>query len=125
MGSLISADTTYLTMEAYLSRDTETDTRHELVDGTLIEMPPESDENLSIAKALFLELIKHVPADHVVWGTELVGQSETRPIVTTAWVRDGHEVSRRISVTLTQLMLTAVLMIALTPHRVCRLAATG
>jgi Uma2 family endonuclease len=37
----------------------------------LVEMPPESDENLGIARKLLLELIKHFPADRVVWGTEI------------------------------------------------------
>jgi Uma2 family endonuclease len=63
--------TTYLTFDDYLAYDDGTDTRYELVDGVLVEMPPESDGNLGIARTLFLELIKHVPADRVVWGTEI------------------------------------------------------
>lgn len=62
---------TYLTFEEYLAYDDGTDRRYELVDGVLVEMPPERDENLGIARTLLLELIKHLPADRVVWGTEI------------------------------------------------------
>ena len=54
--------TKYLTMEEYLAYDDGTDTRYELVDGELAEMPPESDENNDIAKRLLFELAKHFPA---------------------------------------------------------------
>jgi Uma2 family endonuclease len=50
-----------LTFEEYLDYDDGTDTRHELVDGELVEMPPESPENCQLAKLLFVELLKHVP----------------------------------------------------------------
>ena len=62
---------TYLTFEDYLAYDDGTDHRYELVDGVLVKMPPERDENLGIARTLLLELIKHLPADRVVWGTEI------------------------------------------------------
>ena len=62
---------TDLTFEEYLAYDDGTDHRYELVDGVLVEMPPERDENLGIARTLLLELIKHLPADRVVWGTEI------------------------------------------------------
>ncbi len=61
----------YLTLEQYLAHTAGTDTRYELVDGVLVEMPPESDENLSIARRLLLELIKYFPAELVTWGTEI------------------------------------------------------
>jgi Uma2 family endonuclease len=60
-----------LTFEEYLAYDPGTDIRYELVDGELVEMPPESPENIGIARRLLLELIKHVPAELVVWGTEI------------------------------------------------------
>lgn len=60
-----------ITFEDYLAHDDGTDRRYELVDGVLVEMPPERDENLGIARTLLLELIKHLPADRVVWGTEI------------------------------------------------------
>lgn len=60
-----------MTFEEYLAYDDGTDTRYEWVDGELAEMPPESDENLGIARKLLLELIKHMPAEWVAWGTEI------------------------------------------------------
>lgn len=57
--------------EEYLAYDDGTDTRYELVDGELVEMLPESPENLAIARRLLLELIKVVPAEMVIWGTEI------------------------------------------------------
>jgi Uma2 family endonuclease len=50
-----------LTFEEYLAYDDGSDTRYELVDGELVEMPPESFENITIAKGLFFELAKHLP----------------------------------------------------------------
>lgn len=38
-----------LTMEEYLAYDDGTDTRYELVDGELVEMPVESQVNAAIA----------------------------------------------------------------------------
>ena len=48
-----------LTFEEYLAYDNSTDTQYELVDGELIEMPPESDDNNDVARRLFVELLKH------------------------------------------------------------------
>jgi Uma2 family endonuclease len=48
-----------MTLEDYLNYDDGTDTRYELVDGTLVEMPPESTLNTQIATfllATFLQL---------------------------------------------------------------------
>jgi Uma2 family endonuclease len=59
------------TFEEYLAYDDGTDARYELVDGELVQMPPESDENLGIARKLLLELIKHLPAEWIAWGTEI------------------------------------------------------
>lgn len=50
-----------LKFEEYLAYDDGTDTRYELVDGELVEMPPESQENNDIARYLLFELAKHVP----------------------------------------------------------------
>jgi Uma2 family endonuclease len=47
-----------LTFEEYLSYDDGTDTRYELVDGELVEMPPEAPENSELARFLFVELLK-------------------------------------------------------------------
>ncbi|MBN3896153.1 MAG: Uma2 family endonuclease [Nostoc sp. NOS(2021)] len=51
--------TKLLTFEEFLAYDDRTDTRYELVDGELIEIPTESQENCDIAKFLLLELAKH------------------------------------------------------------------
>ncbi len=49
-----------LTMEEYLAYDDGTDTRYELIDGELVEMPTESPENCRLAKLLMLELAKYI-----------------------------------------------------------------
>jgi Uma2 family endonuclease len=71
MSQAPSTESQLLTFEEYLLHSEGTDTRYELVNGVLLEMPPESDENLSIARKLLLELVKYLPADWVVWGTEI------------------------------------------------------
>ena len=59
------------TFEEYLAYDDGTDARYELVDGELVKILPESDENLGIARKLLLELVKHLPAEWIAWGTEI------------------------------------------------------
>jgi Uma2 family endonuclease len=49
------------TLEEYLVYDDGTDTRYELEDGVLVEMPVESLENSDIAKLLLYELMKLLP----------------------------------------------------------------
>ncbi|GAB4386474.1 MAG: Uma2 family endonuclease [Elainellaceae cyanobacterium] len=51
----------FLTFEDYLAYDNGTDARYELVDGQLVEMPPESPENSALGRFLLLELAKYVP----------------------------------------------------------------
>jgi Uma2 family endonuclease len=46
-----------LTFEQYLEWDDGTDKRYELVDGRLVELPPESEPNTSLANYLFLQLV--------------------------------------------------------------------
>lgn len=46
-----------LTFEQYLEIDDGTENRYELVDGRLIELPPESEPNTSLANYLFLLLV--------------------------------------------------------------------
>ncbi|MHC5722749.1 MAG: Uma2 family endonuclease [Nostoc sp.] len=53
--------TKLLTFEEFLAYDDRTDIRYELVDGELIEMPTQSQENCDIAKFLLFELAKHFP----------------------------------------------------------------
>jgi len=50
MSQSVSSPSTYLTFEDYLAYDDGTDTRYELVDGVLVEMPPESVENNTVAQ---------------------------------------------------------------------------
>ncbi len=52
-----------LTLEEFLNYEDGTDTRYELFDGELVEMPTESDVNVRIAKFLFFELAKFFPID--------------------------------------------------------------
>lgn len=50
-----------LTAEEYLNYDDGTDTRYELVQGELVEMPPESNLNARIAMFLLRQLLQLVP----------------------------------------------------------------
>ena len=54
-----SSPSRFLTMEEYLAHDDGTDTRYELVDGVLVEMPVESQLNALIARFLLLEFLQH------------------------------------------------------------------
>lgn len=65
MSQTVSSPSTYLTFEEYLAYDDGTDTRYELEDGVLIEMPPESEDNNEIARTLFIELAKYFPVSWV------------------------------------------------------------
>jgi Uma2 family endonuclease len=61
MAQTAKSKPTLLTFEEYLAYDDGTDTRYELVDGKLIEVPPESTINNRVAMLLLSELIKHFP----------------------------------------------------------------
>ncbi len=61
MSQALSTETQVLTFEDYLRHDDGTDTRYELMNGVLVEMPPESEENNDIARKLLFELAKHLP----------------------------------------------------------------
>ena len=60
-----------MTFEEYLTYDDGSDTRYELVDGELVEMPPESQENNDITKYLLFELSKHIPLALIAFNTEI------------------------------------------------------
>ena len=60
-----------LTFGEYLAYDDGTDTRYELVDGVLVEMPPESTKNNDITRNLLFELAKHVPIALIAFNTEI------------------------------------------------------
>jgi Uma2 family endonuclease len=57
----VESETKLLTLDEFLAYDDDTETRYELVDGELIEMPTESDENNRIAMLLLMELLKCFP----------------------------------------------------------------
>lgn len=61
MTQSITTNSKKLTFEEFLTYDDGTDTRYELVDGELVEMPTESTENCQIAKYLMFELAKYFP----------------------------------------------------------------
>ncbi|MEH1782851.1 MAG: Uma2 family endonuclease [Nostoc sp.] len=50
-----------LTLVEYLAYDDGTDVKYELVDGELVEMPPESDRNNLISLYLLSQFLKFVP----------------------------------------------------------------
>lgn len=54
-----------LTFEQYLSYDDGTDKRYELVDGVLVELPPESPINCNIARFLFLLFAQVIPFERI------------------------------------------------------------
>ena len=54
------------TFEEYLAYDDGTDTRYELVDGELVEMPPDDDNN-DVARRLFIELLLHIPFNLIAY----------------------------------------------------------
>jgi Uma2 family endonuclease len=47
----------FLTFEEYLEYEDNSEGRYELIDGELVELPPESEPNASIANYLFLRLV--------------------------------------------------------------------
>lgn len=71
----MSIATQRLTIEEYLAYDNGTDTRYELVDGELVEMPPETDRHNLIALYLLSEFLKLVPL-------RLIRHKDTELVVT-------------------------------------------
>ncbi|MCP2730912.1 Uma2 family endonuclease [Limnofasciculus baicalensis] len=61
-----------MTLEEYLNYDDGTDTRYELVNGELVEMPSESDLNNAIAIFLLFAFGQFVPPRLLRRGTEIV-----------------------------------------------------
>ena len=64
-----------ITLSEYLAYDDGTDTRYELVDGELVEMPPETNRNNLISLYLLSELLKLVPI-------QLICHKDTEIVVT-------------------------------------------
>lgn len=62
-----------MTLKEFLNYDDGTDIRYELVDGELIEMPPESELNVRIASLLFAFFLKQgISSYRVRIGTEII-----------------------------------------------------
>lgn len=62
-----------MTLEEYFTYSNGTDAQYELVNGELIEMPPESELNIRIASLLFAFFLKQgIPSYRVRIGTEIV-----------------------------------------------------
>ncbi len=65
-----------MTLETYMTYENDQDIRYELVDGVLVEMPPESDQNNQIslfllfafARFVSIRLIRHKDTELVVTG---------------------------------------------------------
>ncbi|MEM9504834.1 MAG: Uma2 family endonuclease [Cyanobacteria bacterium P01_E01_bin.43] len=80
MSQAVSTQSSYLTFEAYLARDDEPDRRYELVNGVLVEMPPESEDNNDIARKLLFEFAKHFPVQLLAYKdteVEVMGRRAT------------------------------------------------
>ncbi len=71
----MTTTTKKLTLEEYLVWDNGTDIRYELVDGEIVEMPPESDSNNLISIYLLSVFLKFVPI-------ELIRHKDTEIVVT-------------------------------------------
>lgn len=54
-----------ITLEEYLHYDDDTDTCYELVAGELVEMPPESSQNVRIALFLLTQFLQFVLIDQL------------------------------------------------------------
>ncbi|BAS55355.1 hypothetical protein NIES2135_53600 [Leptolyngbya boryana NIES-2135] len=62
----------FRTIEEYLDYEDGTDTRYELVDGVLVEMPPERPINRRIASFLFGAFVRFgIPTDLLAIGTQI------------------------------------------------------
>lgn len=60
-----------LTFDDYLAQTNGLEGRYELVNGALVNMPPESPENLEIAKGLMFALARSVPLALIAYNTEI------------------------------------------------------
>lgn len=71
MSQTTATDPKFFTFDAYLAFDADTDTRYELEDGELVEMPPEAPENNDIVKRIMVELLKSIALDLIAFNTEI------------------------------------------------------
>lgn len=68
----------FSTFEEYLSYDDGTDKLYELFNGELIELPPESGENIEILGFVYLQLAQILEHRRVRWGLELEVRGEPK-----------------------------------------------
>ena len=95
-----------MTLDDYLHYDDGTDKRYELVNGELVEMPPESDRNTRIALFLLSKLLPIVSIELIRNKTEIVvsgSRATTRYpdlIVLTSELADALRDAARSTITL-------------------------
>jgi Uma2 family endonuclease len=71
--AIMAVTTQRMTLEEYLTYDDGTDKVYELVNGELVEMPPESELNRRIASFLFAYFLQQgIPAYRLTMKTEIV-----------------------------------------------------
>ncbi len=75
---MIQAKPRFSSFEEYLSYDDGTDKHYELLNGELIELPPESGENISILSFLHFQLVLLMGHQIVRWGLELEVRGEPK-----------------------------------------------
>lgn len=95
-----------MTMEEYLGYDDGTETHSELVNGELVEMPPESPENCDLGRFLLVELMQCFPLKLIAYKDleiEVMGGRATCRlpdlVVHTEASRTAVETSRRNTLT--------------------------
>lgn len=75
---MVQAKPRFSNFEEYLSYDDGTDKHYELLNGELIELPPESGENISILSFLHFQLVLLIGHRRVRWGLELEVEGEPK-----------------------------------------------
>jgi len=75
---MVQAKPRFSSFEEYLSYHDGTDKHYELFNGELIELPPESGENISILGFLYLQLAQLMGHRRVRWGLELEVRGEPK-----------------------------------------------
>jgi Uma2 family endonuclease len=75
---MVQAKPRFSSFEEYLSYADGTDKHYELLNGELIELPPESGENISILGFLYLQLAPLMGHRRVRWGLELEVEGEPK-----------------------------------------------
>lgn len=77
MSQTVAPKKTFATLEEYLDDNDRTNTRHELVDGVLVEMGAEHRLNEKIALWLLTQFLRFVPIDLIARGTQIAVSSSS------------------------------------------------